>query len=119
MARPEKTRRIAYSPEKLFFKPRGIPLRDLDSVELSLDELEVIRLCYLEGLYQEQAAEIMEISRQTLGRILSSANRKIADFLVNGKTLRIGGGSFYLAEEHPHGHCHKRHHRGHRLHRRR
>jgi hypothetical protein len=58
--------------------------------------MEAIRLCYLEDLYQEEAAEIMKISRQTLGRILRSANRKIADCLVNNKTLVISSGNIYL-----------------------
>ncbi len=59
---------------------------------MSLDEYEAIRLADLEGLYQEQAASRMNISRQTFGRIIESAHRKVADVLVNGKALKIEGG---------------------------
>jgi hypothetical protein len=61
-------------------------------VLLTLDEYEAIRLADLEGLYQEQAAARMKVSRQTFGRIVETARRKVADVLVHGKTLRIEGG---------------------------
>jgi predicted DNA-binding protein (UPF0251 family) len=64
----------------------------LQQITLTVDEFEAIRLTDLEGLYQEQAAKKMNISRQTLGRILESAHKKIADALVNGKALLIEGG---------------------------
>jgi predicted DNA-binding protein (UPF0251 family) len=85
-----------------------MPPEQLQRVDLSLDEMEAIRLCYLEGLYQEEAAEIMKISRQTLGRVLRSANQKIADFLVNKKTLCINSGNTYL-ESRPRRHRRRRH----------
>ena len=75
------------------FKPAGIPGRALPQVTLSLDELEAVRLADLEGLYQEQAALRMEVSRQTFGNIVAAARRKLADCVVNGKLLRIEGGS--------------------------
>ena len=56
-----------------------------------MDELEAIRLADLGGLYQEQAAEKMNISRQTFGRIIESAHKKVADALINGKALEIEG----------------------------
>ncbi len=80
------------APGVRYFKPRGIPLTELEEVILGLDELEAVRLADLEGLYQEQAAERMEISRQTFGRIIELAHRKISDALVNGKALKIEGG---------------------------
>jgi len=54
-----------------------------------MDELETIRLADFEGLYHEQAAEQMNISRSTFGRILDSARRKVADAIINGKALNI------------------------------
>jgi predicted DNA-binding protein (UPF0251 family) len=54
-----------------------------------MDELETIRLADFEGLYHEQAAEQMNISRATFGRILDSARRKVADAIINGKALNI------------------------------
>jgi len=92
MVRPVCCRRIGFAPGVRYFKPRGIPLTELEEVILGMDELEAVRLADLEGLYQEQAAERMEISRQTFGRIIEMAHRKISDALVNGKALRIEGG---------------------------
>ncbi len=73
----------------MYFKPRGIPLVQLDEVVLNLDELEAIRLADYEGLYHEQAAEKMNISRPTFGRILGEARRKVAEVIVDGKALNI------------------------------
>jgi predicted DNA-binding protein (UPF0251 family) len=64
----------------------------LEEVNLALDELEAVRLADLEGLYQEDAAKKMNISRQTFGNIVNSAHKKIADALLNGKALKIEGG---------------------------
>lgn len=61
----------------------------LETVELAQDELEAIRLTDLEGLYQEQAAEQMGVSRQTLGNILKRAHQKIAGALLEGKTIQL------------------------------
>lgn len=69
---------------------------DLEEVRLTLDEFEAVRLAGLEGLYQEDAAIKMNVSRQTFGNILSSAHRKIADCLVNTKALKIDGGSVQM-----------------------
>jgi uncharacterized protein len=100
MSRPFKCRRIGYLPNVNFFKPAGVPLRELEEISLSFEEVEAIRLKDLEGLEQEQAAEKMNISRPTFQRILASARRKIADVLLNGKALRIEGGNFEIASQH-------------------
>jgi predicted DNA-binding protein (UPF0251 family) len=84
-------------PESNYFKPRGIPLSALEEVVLTVDEFEAIRLADLEGLYQEQAAEKMGVSRQTFGRIVESGHKKVAEVLVKGKALRIEGGEFEMA----------------------
>lgn len=89
MARPLKCRLISCNPASGYFKPAGIPLRDLEEVILKMDEIEAMRLTDLEGLYQQEAAERMGISRQTIGNILNSAHAKVADALLNGKALRI------------------------------
>ncbi|RPI22945.1 MAG: DUF134 domain-containing protein [Acidobacteria bacterium] len=92
MSRPFCCRRINGSPAAAIFKPVGIPLRELEEVVVTLDEFEAVRLAHLEGLYQEQAAEQMKVSRPTFSRIIDSAHRKISDALVHGKALRIEGG---------------------------
>ncbi len=92
MPRPHSHRRVAGCPPAVAFKPQGIPLRELEEVQVTLDEFEALRLSDLEGLYQEQASERMGVSRATLGRILAAAHHKVADALVHGKALRIEGG---------------------------
>jgi len=71
----------------------------LEEVVVALDELEAIRLADLEGLYHEAAAEKMGLSRQTFGRIIEAARRKIADCLVNGKALKIEGGNVAMPSQ--------------------
>ena len=97
MARPRNCRRVGSLPESDYFKPRGIPLSMLEEVILTIDEFESIRLADLEGLYQEQASERMNVSRQTFGRIIESAHKKVAEALVEGKALKIEGGEFEMA----------------------
>ncbi|MFA5367079.1 MAG: DUF134 domain-containing protein [Dehalococcoidia bacterium] len=97
MPRPMKWRRVAYMPQFTYFKPAGIPLRALDEVVVSVDEIEAIRLKDIEGLEQEQGAEKMNISRPTFQRMLTSARGKIADALINGKAIRIDGGNVEMA----------------------
>ena len=92
MARPFCCRHVSSEPESNYFKPRGIPLSSLEEIIMTMDEFEAIRLADLEGLYQEQAAERMGISRPTFARVVESARRKVADALVNGKALAIEGG---------------------------
>jgi predicted DNA-binding protein (UPF0251 family) len=90
--RPKKTRWIKCLPSQRCFKPRCKPLRKLEVVSLNLDEFEAVRLACLEGMKQVDAAKLMKISRPTFSRILTSAQRKIADGLVNIKAIRIEGG---------------------------
>ena len=98
MSRPPCCRRIAGAPRCALFKPAGIPASSLEEVVLQVDELEAMRLTDLEGLYQEQAAERMGVSRATLGRIVESARRKVSEALIQGKALRIEGGRIEMAE---------------------
>jgi predicted DNA-binding protein (UPF0251 family) len=83
---------VGHLPQSNYYKPSGVPLSVLQHINLTIDELEAIRLADLEGLYQEDAAKRMNVSRQTFGRMLESAHKKIADALVNGKALLIKGG---------------------------
>jgi predicted DNA-binding protein (UPF0251 family) len=98
MPRPIKCRKVDYNPGSKFFKPAGIPVSELEVSVLALDELEALRLADYEGLYQEEAARKMNISRQTFGNIISSARSKTADALINGKAIKIEGGHIAMAE---------------------
>src|SRR3970040_2172993 len=93
MSRPQCCRRVAGRPIASVFHPEGIPALDRVEIVLSLDEFEAIRLADLEGLYQEQAAERMSVSRPTFGRILAAAHRQVAEALAHGKALKIEGGT--------------------------
>lgn len=98
MARPKHCRRIKALPNCTLFKPAGIPSRSLTEIILTVDEFEALRLADHQGLYQEQAAGQMSVSRQTFGRIVESARKKVAQALVEGCVLRIEGGKIEMAE---------------------
>lgn len=99
MTRPKCCRKIRCGPDATYYKPRGIPVSLLEEVHLALDEFEAIKLADFEGLYQEQAANKMNISRQTFGRIIDSAHKKIADALIHGKALKIEGGEVEVGQQ--------------------
>ncbi len=86
-------------PQVTYFKPAGIPASTLESVGLTVEETEAIRLKDLEGLQQEECAQRMRVSRPTFHRVLESARQKVADALINGKAVRIEGGNFALASQ--------------------
>lgn len=94
MARPTKWRKIEYTPISSYFLPSENTPDTVPENILKLEELEAIRLKDLEGLEQSECAEKMQVSRPTFQRILLSAREKIADSLVHGKAIHIGGGNF-------------------------
>jgi len=89
MVRPLKPRRVSFDPNVVYFKPRAVPLSLLDEVDLGIDELEALRLCDLKDLEQEEAAKKMKVSQSTLQRILTSARKKVAEALIEGKAIKI------------------------------
>lgn len=97
--RPQNLRFVQQVPEVAHFKPYGPPGRTWEQITLTIDELEAVRLADLEGLYQEQAAERMNVSRQTFGRVIASAHKKVAEALVMGKSILIEGGEIMPLEE--------------------
>ncbi len=93
MPRPKQYRKMVSPPLMKGYKPFGIPRVELESVTLSYDEYEAIRLLDYEGLMQEQASEQMNISRPTLTRIYENARKTIAKAFVEGKMILIEGGN--------------------------
>ena len=91
--RPKKTRWIACRPGEICFRPQCRPLDKLDGVVISIDEYEVFRLSDLESLQQDDIALQMRVHRSTISRILKSARMKVADALVNGKAIKVEGGT--------------------------
>ncbi len=89
MPRPFSRRFVGWQPHVSLFKPAGVPAGELETIVLSLDEVETLRLADLNAQYQEAAAGQMKISRATFARIIESARRKVADALIHGKALQI------------------------------
>ncbi len=89
MPRPKLRRCMRFKPNVTYFKPRGIPMADLEEVILPADELEALKLHDVDNLEQIQAAEKMGISQPTFGRILNQAYKKIAHAIIFGQAIRI------------------------------
>lgn len=89
MPRPKIARFMRFKPNVYYFKPRGVPMRELEEIVLLPDELEALKLYEYDGLHQMKAAQKMNISQPTFARILGSANKKIAEAIIKGKALRI------------------------------
>jgi len=96
MARPQNNRKVNTPPLFSRFKPIGVKGKDLNSIVLTLDEYEAIRLADLEGLNHEDAAKLMNISRSTFSRLIDKARKKTADFLINGAILEVEGGKIHF-----------------------
>lgn len=94
--RPKRKRCISFVPEITYFKPAGIPLRDLQEEILTLDEVEALRLTDIEGLDQESAAKKMEVARITYLKIIHSAHKKVAQALIYGKSIQLKGGDIIM-----------------------
>jgi len=89
MPRPRLNRKITFNPKVTYFKPQGVPMRFLDIVELTAEEVEALRLKNEKGMDQEEAAKMMKTSRSTFQRILTSAYKKITNALIEGKAIKI------------------------------
>lgn len=87
--RPKIQRRIRFNPKVTYFKPQGIPMRNLEEIQLEKDELEAINLIDYKQLAQLDACEKMKISQSTLSRILKSARTKLAEAIIKGKAIKI------------------------------
>lgn len=87
LGRKKIVRHIEVDHRRVCFKPCGIRGKDLEKTELDCDEMEAIRLSDYEGLYQQECADKMGISRTTFSRVVQNARKKIADALLNGKAI--------------------------------
>ena len=94
MPRPKKLRLVSGYPSMAAFRPEGIPISG--EIRMSVENLETIRLSDFEGFDQDTAARMMGVSRQTYGRILADARHRIAEAMVTGKILQIGGGTYQV-----------------------
>lgn len=94
MPRSAKCRRVCHMPDHCRFSPERPGQKE--PVVLAVEEYEAIRLMDFLGLTQEEAAARMDVARATVQRIYAGARRKLAVFLVEGRPLRISGGSYAL-----------------------
>ena len=97
MPRKTRCRFIGGYPDCWRFTPEDAP-EGAETVTLSLDEYEAVRLLDREGLTQEQAAVRMGVARTTVTAIYDSARKKLAQMLVDGRPLAISGGRYQIAE---------------------
>jgi uncharacterized protein len=102
MGRPKKCRWVETEPGVTFFKPRGIPLRSLQQIVITVDELEAMRLADFLEMTQEEVAQRLQVSRPTVTRMLSRAHQAVADALVHGKAICIQGGDYRVGQPCPH-----------------
>lgn len=98
MPRPKKCRRVGFIPKCLRFVPYSMERETSEETVISIEEIEAVRLSDVEGLEQNDCAERMGISRGTFQRIINAARHKIADALVNGKSIRIESGNLVSRE---------------------
>jgi uncharacterized protein len=87
MPRPKCCPKIDIRPRSISFKPQGVPMSDIEEIDVGLDEIEAMRLVDLEGLSQLDAAEHMGISQATLCRLLASGRKKVIEAIVIGKAM--------------------------------
>ncbi|MBR5577774.1 MAG: DUF134 domain-containing protein [Lachnospiraceae bacterium] len=95
MARPKKYRKICHFPKTLTFLPVG-NRSNKEPVILTIDEYETLRLIDREGRSQEECSTSMKVARTTVQMIYASARKKVADAIVEGRSLEIEGGDYDL-----------------------
>ena len=96
--RPKCPRRVEQTPNVTYFKPRGVPLSNLEVASITVEELEALRLVDVEGLRQEDAAIRVGISRRAFWEDLKAARTKVALALTTGKAIEIKGGNYINPE---------------------
>ena len=89
MPRPRLCRRVRFNPNITYFKPQGVPMRSLEVIELTPEEVEALRLRNIKDLDQVECAKMMKTSQSTFQRILSSAYKKVTEALIKGSAIRI------------------------------
>ena len=89
MPRPRKKRCCRRYQADRVYKPQGIPMRDMETSKISLDEFEALCLCDFENLDQEEAGNRMSVSRGTIQRMLYKARKQIIDAILNNKAIVI------------------------------
>ena len=97
MPRPQNNRIVNKPPLYIEFKPIGVPSISLKKVNLTLDEYEAIRLADYKRFNHEEAADQMNISRSVFSRLIDTARKKFAEFMIQGRILSIDGGNVHFS----------------------
>lgn len=95
MPRPRKRRRVGFMPKVTYFQPVGLDEQIREEL-ITVDEIEALRLKDVEGLDQEDCAELMGVAQSTFQRILTAARKKLSTAILDGKAIRIEGGDYKL-----------------------
>jgi predicted DNA-binding protein (UPF0251 family) len=99
LPRPRRRRWVGHEPGVTFFKPRGVPMNQLEEITISIEEYEALKLADLQGKSQKDSAERMGVSQPTFNRLLSAARKKISNAIVNGKAIKIEGGHYVITSQ--------------------
>jgi len=99
MARPRKWRKVCCLPESTMFGPLNSSDSDRETIIMTVEEYETIRLIDFEGLMQEECADQMNVARTTIQKIYNDARKKLSASLVNGINIKIEGGDYKLCEK--------------------
>lgn len=98
MARPRKWRKVCSLPQRDEFGPRNCNFSGENTIVMSVDEYETIRLIDYQGFTQEECSGYMNIARSTVQQIYNDARKKLSISLVDGKCLKINGGDYLLCD---------------------
>jgi len=98
MPNRRRYRHIKMPPPMEGYKPFGVPMRELESVVMSVEEYEALRLADYEDLTHEEAAVRMKISRPTFTRLYDKARKNVAKAFAEGKAILIRGGTFIAGD---------------------
>ena len=86
-------RRVSCLPKATYYKPRDVPLCDLEFINLSIEELEAIHLLISFMLSKLRSLKMMRISwKKRSGTTCKRPDRKMVDSLANDKEIEIFGG---------------------------
>lgn len=89
MPRPRRCRNIQGIPNVTFYKPQGIPLKNLEVIEITHEEWESLRLKNVKGLSQNESAKKMNTSQSTFQRIFCQAQKKLSTAVIEGMAIKI------------------------------
>lgn len=83
-------------PKVLYYKPFGIPLKDIKIVTITITEYESLKLKDYENNSQIDSAVMMKVSQPTFNRIYNNAKKKLIKAIIEGLAVKIEGGNYKM-----------------------